>query len=166
MERRVDQAGDHVLLLRVVLPRVRPRREQLLDPRQERQALLRQGLPDLLEGRLEVLGEGRPAEEREHVAAEVERRQLGQAEALHQPLLVALDQPPDLLAVDPVVVQREPGLLEGLDVTPDRALGDAVRLGELQRARVATGLDRLQDLPLPDDLGVPHAGSSGRRVGF
>jgi len=151
-----DEGGDHVLLLRVVLPGVGAGGEEALDPREEGQALRGQGLLDLVEGRLEVALEGRPAQELEHVLAEVEGGELGEGEALDQLLPVALDEAPDLLPVRPVVVEGEAGLLERLDVTADRALGDAVDGGELGRAREAARLDRLQDLPLPDDLGVPH----------
>ena len=127
VEDRVDQPRDDVLLLRVVLPRVGPGREELLDPREERQALRGEGLADPAERRLQVLAEGRPAEEGQHVLAEVEGGELGQREALGELLPVALDEAPDLLAVGAVVVDREAGLLQRLDVAADRALGDPVR---------------------------------------
>ena len=154
---RVDERRDDLLLLRVVLPGVRPRGEQVLDAGQVREALGGQRLADLAEGRLEVLGEGRPAEEGHQVLAEVERRQLRQGEGLRQALLVAIHEAPDLAAVRALVVEREAGLLQGLDVPPDGALRDAVLVGQVLGGRIASGLDPLQDLPLPDDLGVPHA---------
>ena len=68
----VDERGDDVLLVRVVLPGIRPRREQVLDAGQVGQAARGQGLPDLREGGLQVLGEGRAAQERHQVLAEVQ----------------------------------------------------------------------------------------------
>ena len=156
VEDGVDEAGNDVLLPRVVLPGVGARREEVLDAGEEGQALLGQRLPDLREGRLQVLPERGPAEEREHVPAEVEGGELGEAEALGELLPVPLDQAPDLLPARAVVVDREARLLQRLDVAADRALGHAELVGELRGAREAPRLDRLQDPPLPDDLGVPH----------
>src|SRR6185503_13622837 len=96
------------------------------------------------------------AQERHQVLAEVERAQLGQGEGLGQPLLVPLDQPPDLAAVRALVEEREAGLLQGLDVAADGALGDSVLVGQVLRGRVAPGLDPLEDPPLANDFGVTH----------
>ena len=153
----VDELGDDVLLVRVVLPGIGPRGEEVLDAGQVGQAARGQRLPDLREGGVEVLGEGRAAQERHQVLAEVQRAELGQGEGLGQPLLVSLDQPPDLAAVRALVEEREPGLLQGLDVAADGALGDAVLVGQVLRGRVAPGLDPLEDPPLTNDLGVTHS---------
>ena len=144
-------------LPRVVLPGIRPGREELLHAREVGQAARGQRLLDLAERGLEVLGEGGSAEERHQVLAEVERGQLGQGERLGQPLLVPLDQPPDLAPVHALVVEREARPPERLDVAADGALGDPVLVGQVLRRRVASGLDPLEDLPLPDDFGVTHA---------
>src|SRR6185369_5525820 len=52
--------------------------------------------------------------------------------------------------------EREAGLLQGLDVAADGALGDAVLVGQVLRGRVAPGLDPLEDPPLANDFGVTH----------
>ena len=154
---------DDVLLVRVVLPGVGPRGEEVLDAGQVGQAARGQGLADLGEGGVEVLGEGRAAQEGHQVLAEVQRAELGQGEGLGQPLLVALDQPPDLAAVRALVVEREARLLQRLDVAADGALGDAVLVGQVLGGRVAPGLDPLEDPPLSDDFGVTQSADSSCR---
>src|SRR5438034_7213142 len=156
VEGGVDEGRDDVLLARVVLPRIRPRREQLLDTLEVGQAARGKRLSYLRESRLEVLRERRSPEERHQVLAEVERGQLGEGEGLGQALLVAFDEPPDLAAVGALVVERETRLLTRLEVTPDRALGDAVLVGQVLRGRVAPRFDPLQDLPLPNHFGISH----------
>ena len=118
----------------------------------------RQHRRELFEGAFHIVAERRARQRLEQRAAEVEGAQLGERETGREALEhLAVDAPAcPPIVVGPVVVEREPGFFERLQVAPDRARRDAAARGERinRHPRPARMLDFAQDRPLPDDLGI------------
>src|SRR5262249_48458604 len=98
----------------------------------------------------------RSAQQEEARPPEIQRAQLGEAEA---DLLETLERPaaelPHRRAVDAIVDQREPRALQRVQVPPDRALMDFPQRRELgDRNPRPCGVDLTKDLPLAYELGV------------
>ena len=90
----------------------------------------------------------------EQVAAEIERADLRQREPGFEAVEhLAVDAPSHAPVVVALVVEREAGLLQRREVAPDRAGRDVELVGKrVDRRAVARRFQRVQHLPLPDDL--------------
>ena len=95
-------------------------------------------------------------------AAEVQRGQLGQRERglVQAPKRSRLELP-DLRALARLVVEREPRILQRVEVSPDRAGGHAGRRRQVPDRGATGGLNLAQDAPLSDHLGVTRHGGGG-----
>ena len=122
----------------------------------------RQDRGELLEGAFDVVSERRPRQRFEERAAEMERAQLRQrqagGEALERLAVHVPPRPP--VVVRSIVVEREAGFLERLQVAADGARGDAAERREIVDGHpgAARAFNLAQDGPLADDLRVPGHG--------
>ena len=88
------------------------------------------------------------------MAAHQQRGQLAQGELQRQRALEVLGHAPDAaVAVGGALgVEREAGLLQGVEVAPDRADGDRQVPGSVVDRDALGAVDQLEELPLPAEL--------------
>jgi hypothetical protein len=130
-----------------------PRRQQLFEPGER---VIQVGL------------ERRAGHRFEQVTAQIERAQFGHGEAGFESFQhLAIKAPVHVAVLVPFIEQWEPRLLERGEITSNRPCRD-IEVGRQRRDRhpMPGGFQRVQDLPLPNDLLVARHGSSYvRRLG-
>src|SRR5262249_8724438 len=108
---------------------------------------------------LHVVAERRAGQRLDERAAEIQRAQLGDRQAGRQALEGLAVHPPARLAVvgRSIVVEREAGGLQGLEITPDGSSRDLAEAGEpVEGEAPARSPVRAQVRPLRDALGFPR----------
>ncbi len=163
---RLEQSRRRLIRLRV-LPLLlrRLRRDHARQPIEKPLHGGRERRLDLVERALQIAEHVRSREALDQRATEIERAELGEREPIPgQRAHPSRIHPPELRAVDDVVVDRKASGLERREVAPDRARGDMELFREFRNRVGPSGGELPEQRPLSYQFGVStHRASRARR---